>query len=129
MAMIAITARLFLYAIFDSAAAILVFQLINGVTFSAIWLAGVSFVNENAPPGLSATAQGVFGAMVFGFGAAAGGYLGALLFESVGGAQMYAIFGGIMLAALIAYVLLERWISRSTRPGERIVAPKAEEVL
>jgi PPP family 3-phenylpropionic acid transporter len=107
-AMIATMTRLFLYAIFDSAVGILVFQLINGLTFSALWVAGVSYANENAPVGLSATAQGVFGAMLSGFGSAGGGFLSALLFEKVGGAQMYAIFGALMFVTLIVYLFLER---------------------
>jgi uncharacterized membrane protein YfcA len=57
---------------------------------------------------LSATAQGIFGATVFGFGAAGGGFLGAILLERVGGAYMYAIFGTLMLAALVIYLWLEK---------------------
>jgi len=57
---------------------------------------------------LSATTQAIFGATVFGFGAAGGGFLGALLLERVGGAQMYAIFGTMMLVMIIVYVLFER---------------------
>jgi MFS transporter, PPP family, 3-phenylpropionic acid transporter len=108
LSMFATMLRLFLYAIFNSAAGILMFQLINGFTFAALWVAGVSYINENAPPGLSATSQGVFGAMIFGFGSAGGGFIGALLLERVGGAQMYATFGAMMLAMLITYVLFER---------------------
>lgn len=108
LAMFATTLRLFLYAVFHTAAGILAFQLINGFTFAALWMAGVSYINENAPPGLLATTQGVFGAAVFGFGSAAGGFIGALLLERVGGAQMYVIFGTLMLIALIVYLLLER---------------------
>lgn len=108
LSMFATMLRLFLYATFTSAAGILVFQLINGITFSTLWVAGVSYINENAPPGLSATTQGVFGATVFGFGAAGGGFIGALLLERVGGAQMYGVFGVMMLVMLIVYVFLER---------------------
>ena len=108
LSMCATMVRLFLYAIFQSAPGILVFQLINGLTFATLWIAGVSFINENAPPGLSATMQGVFGAAVFGFGAAGGGFIGSLLLERVGGAQMYAIFGVMLLVMLIVYILFER---------------------
>ena len=108
LSMFATMIRLFLYAIFTSPTGILVFQLINGFTFATLWVAGVSFINENAPPGLSATTQGVFGAAVFGFGAAGGGFIGALLLERLGGGQMYASFGVMLLVMLIVYVLLER---------------------
>ncbi|MEP7133591.1 MAG: major facilitator superfamily domain-containing protein 6 [Chloroflexota bacterium] len=112
LAMFATTLRLFLYAIFPTTTGILAFQLINGFTFAALWMAGVSYINENAPPGLLATTQGVFGAAVFGFGSAAGGFIGALLLERVGGAQMYTIFGTLMFIMLIVYVLLERQLPR-----------------
>jgi PPP family 3-phenylpropionic acid transporter len=108
LSMLATSTRLFLYAIFNTAAGILIFQLINGLTFGALWLGGVSYVNENAPKGLSATAQGLFGAMVFGFGSAAGGFLSAILFERLGGGGMYAVFGAMLMLALIVYVWLER---------------------
>ena len=108
LSMFATMIRLFLYAVFTTPAGILVFQLINGFTFATLWVAGVSFINENAPPGLSATTQGVFGAAVFGFGAAGGGFIGALLLERLGGGQMYASFGVMLLVMLIVYVLLER---------------------
>jgi PPP family 3-phenylpropionic acid transporter len=111
-AMIVTALRLFLYAIFNSTAGILVFQLINGVTFSAVWVAGVSYASENAPVGLSATAQGVFGAVLFGFGSAAGGFLSAILFEKVGGAQMYAIFGALISITLLIYLFLEKRIPK-----------------
>ena len=113
LSMVATSLRLFLYAIFTTEAGILGFQLLNGFTFAALWVAGVSYVNEIAPPGLSATAQGIFSATVFGFGAAVGGFLGAILVERVGGAQMFAIFGALLFAALIAYILMERRLSRA----------------
>jgi PPP family 3-phenylpropionic acid transporter len=108
LSMCAVTVRLFFYAIFQTTAGILWFQLINGFTFAALWVAGVSYINENAPPGLSATTQAVFGAAVFGFGAAGGGFIGGILLEQVGGAAMFAFFGFTTLLMLIVYTLLER---------------------
>ena len=112
LSMLATMARLFLYATLTTKTGVLVFQLINGITFASLWVAGVSYVNEIAPPGLSATAQGIFGATVFGFGSAAAGFLGAILLERVGGARMYAVFGVLMLAALVVYLVLEKRLPR-----------------
>jgi PPP family 3-phenylpropionic acid transporter len=108
LSMLATMVRLFLYAIVTTQTGIFVFQLINGITYATLWVAGVSYINEIAPPGLKATAQGIFGATVFGFGSATAGFLGAILLERVGGMGMYAVFGALMLAALIVYLLLER---------------------
>ncbi|MBL0346490.1 major facilitator superfamily domain-containing protein 6 [Candidatus Villigracilis affinis] len=107
LSMAATGVRLLLYALFDSLTGILVFQLLNGLTFPALWVAGVSYANDNAPAGLSATTQAVFGTMIFGFGAATGGFLGGILLEKLGGQMMYAIFGAMTLVMLVIYVFLE----------------------
>jgi MFS transporter, PPP family, 3-phenylpropionic acid transporter len=111
LSMAATGVRLLLLALFNSLSGILFFQLINGLTFPALWVAGVSYANENAPAGLSATAQAVFGSMVFGFGAAAGGFLGGILLENLGGQMMYAAFGVMVLIMLALYILVEPRIS------------------
>jgi MFS family permease len=46
--------------------------------------------------------------MVFGFGAAAGGLLGGVLLESIGGRGMYLVFGVGMLVSTAVVTLLAR---------------------
>lgn len=81
-----------------------VVQVLGGITFPAMWLAGVSYAEENAPAGLKSTAQGLFGAMSFGFGSAVGGFIGGILLESIGGRSMFFVFG---LAILVGLALIE----------------------
>ena len=100
--------RLLLYAWLNFPAGILIFQLLNGMTFPIVWVAGVSYANENAPEGMKATAQGLLGAMVYGFGAAAGGLAGGLMIESIGGQWMYLIIGSLVLISVAVITLLER---------------------
>jgi MFS transporter, PPP family, 3-phenylpropionic acid transporter len=97
--------RFLLYAGSGTPDLILILQLLNGLTFPAMWIAGVAYADENAPGELSATAQGLFSAMVFGFGSAVGGFIGGPLIESMGGRGMYLVFGLIILcvAALVAF--------------------------
>jgi MFS transporter, PPP family, 3-phenylpropionic acid transporter len=108
--------RLLLYAAVSLPAGILVFQVLNGLTFPAVWVAGVAFADENAPTGLSATAQGLFSAMVFGIGAAAGGLIGGLLLENVGGRVMYLVFGLFVLLSLAILAPAERRLTRLPQP-------------
>ncbi|HEY5729280.1 MAG TPA: major facilitator superfamily domain-containing protein 6 [Anaerolineales bacterium] len=75
-------------------------QCLGGLVYPAMWSAGVAYADENAPAGLKSTAQGLFGSMTFGFGAAVSGFVGGLLLESIGGQGMFLVFGIIVLAGL-----------------------------
>lgn len=107
----AVAARLLLYATFNVPTAILALQLLHGLTFPLIWIAGVSYAHENAPPGLSATAQGLFGAAVFGVGAGLGAFLGGIVIDSLGGRGLYALFGAFVLLALLVLLVIQKRLS------------------
>ena len=77
-----------------------VIQALGGMMFPAMWLAGVSYAEENAPIGLKSTAQGLFSAMSFGFGSAVGGFIGGILLESMGGRSMFMVLGVVILVSL-----------------------------
>ena len=107
--------RLLLYAAVSAPAGVLVFQLLNGLTFPAAWVAGVTYADQHAPPGMSATAQGIFGAIIFGFGAAAGGLFGGLLLDSIGGRGMFLVFGMTMLVCIAVILLVDRRLEQKGR--------------
>jgi MFS transporter, PPP family, 3-phenylpropionic acid transporter len=96
------------YALVKTTSAVFIVQAFGGMIFPAMWLAGVAYADEHAPAGLKSTAQGLFGAMSFGFGAAVGGFLAGLLLESIGGRGMYLVFGLIILGGLAAIEVLKR---------------------
>ena len=81
--------RLAAYALMPAAWYVLPIHLLHGLTFSALWVAGVSYAGELAPPGMGATAQGLFTATYMGLGAASGALLGGLLYSRFGGSGMY----------------------------------------
>ena len=104
-------ARLLATAAFNTPALLLLIQFVSGLTFPTMCLAGVSYTEENAPPGMSVTAQGLFNAVVFGFGTAVGGFLGGLLLGNLGGRGMYFVFGAIVLVAVAIVTLIENRMS------------------
>jgi len=108
--------RMLLFAATDLPNFVLAAQLLNGLTFPIMWVAGVSYADEHAPEGMSATAQGIFTAMVLGFGAATGGFVGGPLLEYLGGRSLYFIFGTgvIVITAIVA--LVQRRLPTSTAP-------------
>jgi PPP family 3-phenylpropionic acid transporter len=91
-------------------------QLLHGFTFPVVWLAGVSYADENAPQGLKSTAQGLFGAVTFGFGSAVGGLMGGILLESIGGRALFLVYGVVLLVGVAVISFIEN--RSSFQPAE-----------
>jgi PPP family 3-phenylpropionic acid transporter len=108
LAMIVTGLRLILFAVARTPEMILVGQLLNGLTFPAMWVAGVAYADQNAPAGMQSTAQGLFGAMVFGLGLAVGGFIGGPILENWGGHALFLIFGVVVLIVVGCAALLQR---------------------
>jgi PPP family 3-phenylpropionic acid transporter len=96
------------YSLVSTSTGVLILQAFGGMIFPAMWLAGVAYADEHAPLGLKSTAQGLFGAMSFGFGSAVGGFIGGLLLGSMGGRGMYFVFGLIIFGGLVIIEVLKR---------------------
>jgi PPP family 3-phenylpropionic acid transporter len=101
LALVMVAIRSLLLAAVSTPLMVLVLQALGGTIFPAMWLAGVSYADQNAPAGLKSSAQGLFGAMCFGVGSAVGGFIGGLLLESLGGRGMFLVFGIIVLIGLV----------------------------
>jgi len=95
--------RSLLFATIDAPAMMYLIQGVSGIIYPMMWLAGVTYADENAPEGLKSTAQGLFGAVNFGFGSAASGFIGGILLESIGGRAMFFVFG-VGILVLLALV-------------------------
>ena len=107
-AMTTIGLRLICYSLTTQPWVVLVIQLCHGLTFAAIYTAGVYYADQVAPPGMKATTQGMFSGTLMGFGAAAGGLLGGILLDSFSPGGMYGFIGTLVLVGLIAFLLVER---------------------
>jgi MFS transporter, PPP family, 3-phenylpropionic acid transporter len=108
LALIITGVRSLLFAVSNAPIFAILAQLLNGFTFPAMWIAGVSYADENAPAGLKSTAQGLFGAMTFGFGSAVGGLIGGILLEGIGGRALFMIYGVIVLLSVAIILLIEK---------------------
>jgi PPP family 3-phenylpropionic acid transporter len=111
--------RLLLFAAAQNPTVILAAQILNGMTFATMWVAGVSYAEENAPEGMSATAQGIFSATVLGFGTAAGGFIGGPLLENAGGRSLYLFFGVSVLSITAIAALVQRRLPAGQEPVKR----------
>jgi PPP family 3-phenylpropionic acid transporter len=116
LALVMMGVRSLLFAWVNAPFAVLIVQAVGGTIFPAMWLAGVAYADEHAPAGLKSTAQGLFGAMSFGFGSAVGGFIGGLLLESIGGRGMFLVFGLIILGGIGVIEVIKRILPREEVP-------------
>lgn len=107
-AMAASGLRALLYFVAGGPEVILGIQVLHGLTFPALWVAGVTYASENAPPGLGATAQAFFGSVLMGLGASAGSLTSGLLIDWVGIRHMYAVTGAVVLTSMLILLFLDR---------------------
>jgi len=106
--MAAIAIRCMLYSVNTVPWIALTIQLLQFFGFPMLWVAGVSYADENAPAGMGATVQSIFNSAFMGFGFAAGGFFGGVLIEYAGVRQMFMIFGAVILVTALLYGLLKR---------------------
>lgn len=101
LALVMAGARSLMYALVSTSSMVLLVQAFGGMIFPAMWTAGVSYADENAPVGLKSSAQGLFGAMSFGVGSAVGGFISGPLLESTGGRGLFLVLGIIIFVGLV----------------------------
>jgi PPP family 3-phenylpropionic acid transporter len=104
--------RLLLISAIPSPEWIIVPSLLHGMSFSALWVAGVVYVSRIAPPGLGATAQAALGVTLFGAAGAVGGILGANVYEFAGPAAVFRVGAISALLGLCCFVLVELYARR-----------------
>ena len=85
----------------------LLIQLLHGLSFSTMWVAGVSYANDIAPKGMGATAQGLFSGVQLGLAGTFGGLIGGFLYENLGAVMMFRWVGMIGFVALILFLMVE----------------------
>lgn len=100
--------RNFLYGVATDATQIVLIQVLHGLTFAVLWMAGIHFVAKHAPHGVAATAQGLFNTILLGFGLAAGNLVNGFLIDLAGIQGMYLISAGIVFVGWILVLFLNR---------------------
>ncbi|HEX6386815.1 MAG TPA: major facilitator superfamily domain-containing protein 6, partial [Anaerolineae bacterium] len=88
-ALVAMCIRAFAYALISAPWLVLPINLLHGLSFALLWAGGVAAADAIAPPGLGATAQGIFAGVVMGLGAGVGGFAGGVLYDSIGPVALF----------------------------------------
>lgn len=113
--------RWLLVAQAQSAAALVLLQLLHGLTFGLWWGCAVESMARLVPARLRATGQALFSALVFGAGNAAGTALSGIGYDRLGSAgPLFAAAAGVELLPLLLVVLLARPLALSRTPLEAL---------
>ncbi len=104
--MAAYVVRAALYSVVSVPWPVLLIQLLHGPTFSAIWVAGVSYADEIAPEGLGTTAQGIFSATFMGLGSAVGALFTGFLYQFLGVDWMFRIVAITVAVATVSFYFI-----------------------
>lgn len=110
--------RFLLLAVTPNPALVLAIQLLNGFTFPLLSVAGITYVDDQAPEAFRATAQGLFNGAVLGVGHAFGGFVGGILFDRLGPRGMYFTFFMFITAILIIVSLVRRALPPEKEPAQ-----------
>ncbi|MCI0393768.1 MAG: MFS transporter [Chloroflexi bacterium] len=106
LALLATAVRAFAYAFMPAPWLVLPINLLHGLSFAAMWSAGVAYANSAAPPGLGATAQGVFAGATVGLGSALGAFAGGLVYDSAGPVVLFQATGSLLLVVFLLFVCI-----------------------
>lgn len=115
--------RSLLYAAVSAPFMVLFVQAFGGMIFPAMWTAGVSYADENAPAGLKSSAQGLFGAVSFGVGSAFSGFVSGLLLKSIGGRGMFLVLGIIIFSGLLLAEGIRRFFPDKSELPQTVAFP------
>eukprot|EP00727_Mastigamoeba_balamuthi_P013574 m51a1_g884 hypothetical protein (495) ;mRNA; r:890363-892165 len=116
----AIAARFLLYTFIPGAWWVLPVELLHGIFFGCFWGPGVSQADKLAPPGLGATAQGLFTSCFSGLGSGTGYFLGGIVFRRFGAVVLFrgasAIMAGLFVVTGIAALVVRSRASQQAEP-------------
>ncbi|KAJ8983003.1 hypothetical protein NQ317_014299 [Molorchus minor] len=83
---------------------------LQGPTYALTYTTIVAYANELAPPGASATMQGIAAGMDDGFGYALGSFIGGILYNYIGGRNAMQVFSAFGVVCSIAHLVLHKTI-------------------
>ena len=104
-ALLAYVIRVIGYSFLQNPWFVLPLELLHGLTFGALYAAGVHYSSNLFPPHLSATGQGIFYGIYSGLGPTCGSILGGYLYYTYGARFMYRVMAGFVSIAVLIHVL------------------------
>jgi PPP family 3-phenylpropionic acid transporter len=102
---LAYAVRLMIYAIFPDPTIVLAAQLLHGLCFGALWIAGVHEAQRLAPAGLAATSQSLLGTTTFGVAVVLANLVGGRIYQNAGSATLFGTAAALALLGALGFLL------------------------
>jgi PPP family 3-phenylpropionic acid transporter len=118
LALLAHAIRVLAYSVIRRPLLVLPVQLLHGLSFSALWVASVSYANELAPEGMGATALGMLNSVFFGIGGSLGALLGGAAYDRWGSPVMFRLSALCALGGGVAFLIVRPGSSRRRDPSK-----------
>ena len=100
--------RWLLFSFIQEPAWALAAQLLHGLSFAAFLTAGVTYLSERTPEGLTTTAQSIFNVVCYGIAALVGSLAGGYLYDHSGMTVFFRVFSLTTIAGLGVFWLSSR---------------------
>jgi MFS transporter, PPP family, 3-phenylpropionic acid transporter len=97
--------RLGIYATTSDVNIALAAQLLHGLCFGAIWIAGVHEAQRLAPAGLAATAQSLFGTAMYGVAAILSNLVGGVIYQQAGHSVLFGTAACLALVGALGFLI------------------------
>jgi PPP family 3-phenylpropionic acid transporter len=97
-----------LMALATAPLALVLASALNGFCYGTVWVAAVNYASEAAPPGLSATAQALVGAVQSGIGWSLGSVIAGYLWDLQGGPTVFLTATLAALAGVLVFSIGSR---------------------
>lgn len=124
--MLGIAVRLAVYAAFPSVPVIFLVQGLHALTFAAVHVSTVTFVNYRAPEKWRSSAQTIWEGVTIGLGTSAGALSGGFIAHAWGYRTLFAVMSAVAAAAMVAFALFGR-AAEQTREARVPFAPDPAE--
>ncbi|CAL1542911.1 unnamed protein product [Lymnaea stagnalis] len=110
LAMISYGIRMLVYSFLTNSWLALLVEPLHGVCFGLMYAAASSYASIIAPPGMSATVQGLLGGVHFGFGKGLGSFITGFMFQSLGPRWTWRAYAITSVVLLFLYILLNKFV-------------------
>ncbi|XP_072941322.1 major facilitator superfamily domain-containing protein 6 [Epargyreus clarus] len=105
-------------------------SVMQGPTYALCYASIVGYAAQAAPPGYSATVQGIVAGMDDGVGFALGSLVGGQLYSALGGRSSFRLLAGAAVVAALAHALLFRCVNRTEeKPQAEVTQEEGEKML